>query len=146
MELGCHAGLVGVLGQDAALAAARQVALKVTTFAGAEIDRWASEMETLSTEGYAAEIRDLFGADIRRDLAAAAVQTVGQVESIRLSEFDGSTGVAFAVVQQTYSSRGQPQSVSDILRMEIAVERVGGEWLVSDVAVLGPTTLVPDEN
>jgi hypothetical protein len=68
---------------------------------------------------------------------------VGEVTSSFVQSADDDAAVVFAVVRQTFSSAAQERPVSDELRMEITLVRVNGEWLASDVAVLGPSVISP---
>jgi hypothetical protein len=119
------------------------VALRVTTFEGSDIDDWVSDTQSLSTGDYAQEVAERFDPTIRQGLADAQVQSVGTVLSAFVQDVRDETATVFAVMRQTYTSALQPQQVSDELRMEIELTLVEGEWLASDVAVLGPSTITP---
>ncbi|WP_108664698.1 hypothetical protein [Euzebya rosea] len=119
------------------------VALRVTTFEGSDIDDWVTDTQSLSTGDYAREVAERFDPAIRQGLADAQVQSVGTVLSAFVQDVRDETATVFAVMRQTYTSALQPQQVSDELRMEIELTLVEGEWLASDVAVLGPSTITP---
>lgn len=129
--------------REAVLDAGEVVALRVTTFTGAEIDGWVADTQALATGDYADEVATLFDPTIRQGLAEAEVQSVGEVLNSFVQEVDGDRAVVFAVMRQTYTSALQAQAISDELRMEIGLERVEGEWLAADVAVLGPSQITP---
>lgn len=131
--------------REAVLEAGELVALRVTTFQGADIDAWVADTQALSTGTYAEEVATLFDAEIRAGLAEAEVESVGEVLSSFVQDIDDDEAMVFAVMRQTYTSAVQPTAISDELRMEIELEYVDGEWLASDVAVLGPSTIAPIE-
>lgn len=126
-----------------ALEAGEVVALRVTTFDGATIDQWVADTQTLATGDYADQVADLFDTEIRQGLADAQVQSVGEITASFVQSVDEEEAVVFAVVRQTFTSAAQPRPVSDELRMEIRLQRVDGEWLAADVAVLGPSVINP---
>ncbi len=125
------------------LEAAEIMALRVTTFSGESIDDWVADTQSLATGDYADEVATLFDVEIRQGLADNQVQSVGQVTSSFVQEVDDDRAIVFAVLRQTFTSLNQPQPISDELRMEIGLQRVDGEWLTSEVAVLGPSTVSP---
>ena len=129
--------------REAVLDAGEVVALRVTTFTGAEIDAWVDDTQALSTGGYAEEVAALFDPTIRQGLAEAEVQSVGEVLNSFVQDIAGDRATVFAVLRQTFTSNLQEQAVSDELRMEVRLVEVDGEWLAEDVAVLGPSTITP---
>lgn len=129
--------------REAVLDAGSLMALRVTTFSGDSIDEWVADTQSLATGTYAEEVATLFDVEIRQGLADNQVQSVGQVTSTFVQDVEDDRATVFAVVRQTFTSLNQPQPISDELRMEIALERVDGEWLTSEVAVLGPSTVSP---
>lgn len=125
----------------AVLDAGEVIALRVTTYEGGAIDDWVTDTQSLSTGEYAREVASLFDPDIRAGLAEAEVESVGEVISSFVQDINGDAATVFAVLRQTYQSNVSPRPTSDELRMEIQLTRVDGEWLASDVAVLGPSAL-----
>lgn len=129
--------------QAEVLEAGEIIALRVTTFDGGDIDAWVSDTQALATGEYAAEVARLFEPEFRASLAQAQVVSVGEVIDSFVQRIDGDDSLVFAVVRQTYTSALQPTAISDELRMEIAMERIDGAWLASEVQVLGPSTITP---
>ncbi len=129
--------------RDAVLDAGETMALRVTTFTGDQIDEWVADTQSLATGTYADEVATLFDAEIRAGLADNQVQSVGEITSSFVQDIEGDQATVFAVMRQTFTSLNQPTPIADELRMEIILSRVDGEWLTSEVAVLGPSTVNP---
>jgi Mce-associated membrane protein len=129
--------------REAVLEAGQIMALRVTTFDGATIDEWVADTQRLATGTYAEEVAALFEPEVRQGLAVNEVQSVGELTSSFVQDVDGDRATVFSVLRQTFTSNAQPQPISDELRMEIALQRVDGRWLASEVAILGPSIISP---
>jgi Mce-associated membrane protein len=129
--------------RQAVLDAAEVMALRITTFEGATIDRWVTDTQSLATGEYAQEVAGLFDPTVRQGLRDNQVQSVGEITSSFVQDLDEDEATAFLVLRQTFVSASQPTPLSDELRMELELQRVDGRWLTSDAAVLGPSTVAP---
>lgn len=118
---------------------AELIATQVTTFRGEEIDDWVSETQALAVDEYAEQVDGLFDADFRQTLRDNDVESTGTVESAYIQEMEGDDAVAFVVARQESMNTLRDDPVVDELRMEIELKLVGGEWLASNVEVLGPS-------
>ena len=132
--------------RNAVLDAGEVVGLRVTTFEGATIDAWVEDVQSLATGSYADEVAQVFDATVRQGLADNEVVSVGEVLNSFVQEVDGDRATVFVVLRQTYTNAAQPRSISDELRMEIRLTRIDGDWLASEVAVLGPSVITPVED
>jgi hypothetical protein len=131
-------------------ATARELALRLTTFEGERIEEWVAEARARATDDYAREIADLFDAEFRNTLRETGAVSRGEIADLFVQDIDGDEAGAFAVVRQTIMTEHLDGPVEEELRMDIALQRVDGEWLVSDVEVLaatqrGVTPEVPEE-
>lgn len=123
-------------------AEATTLAARLTTFTGEDIENWLAEMERNATGEYAEQLDQIFDQQQRDNLRDAQVESVGDVENLYVQDVNGDEATAFAVVTQTYVNVNTPGPVEDHQRMEIGLQRVDGEWLVSSVIVLGPAGVV----
>jgi type II secretory pathway pseudopilin PulG len=124
---------------DAALERGEEIAEQVTTFRGDNIEEWVTETQALATGNYADDVDSLFNEEFRQALKENEVESEGAVESAYLQELDGDSAVVFVVARQVSTNTLRDEPVEDELRMEIELRHEGGEWLASDIAVLGPT-------
>lgn len=115
---------------------ARELALRLTTFEGEQIEGWVEDVRELSTGEYARQVDGLFSQDFRDALRDAQAVSRGELIDLFVQGIDGDEAVAFALVRQTIANIHLADPVQDELRMEIALSRVDEEWLVSGVAVL----------
>jgi Mce-associated membrane protein len=122
----------------AAEALASDFAVHLTTFDGEHIDAWVDETQAWATGTYAQQLTQLFDPELRAALREAEVSSQGTVLNLFVQEASGDEATVFAVVVQQVENRFSEQPFSDELRMEITLQRDDGDWLVSDVAVLGP--------
>lgn len=122
--------------REAVRSTARELALRLTTFEGAQIEEWVAATQELSTGDYADEVTRLFDQEFRDALRDADAVSRGELIDLFVQDIDGDEALAFAVVRQTIANRHLADPVEDELRMEISLERVDDEWLVSNVAVM----------
>lgn len=119
--------------------AAEVMAAQVTTFEGATIDEFVEDVRALATGEYADQVTELFNADFREALRENEVRSVGEVTRSFVQDLDGDEAEVFVVVRQTSVNAVLDEPVEDELRMDLTLAREDGRWLVSDVAILGPT-------
>ena len=122
--------------------AARTAATRLTTFEGTDIEDWyASALETATGE-YGEQLREVFNQETRDQLRDIEAVSRGEVENLFIQEVQGDEARAFALVTQTSANTSTADPVEDSLRMDITLRRVDGEWLASEVAVLGPSGVI----
>jgi Mce-associated membrane protein len=126
--------------RDEVRLAATELALRLTTFDGENIEEWVSEMQDLSTGEYSEQITTIFDQNLRDALREADAVSRGEVvdDNLFVQSLDGDEARVFAVVRQTIANEELEDPVQDELRMQIDMTLVDGEWLTSDVSVLGP--------
>lgn len=118
--------------------AAEVIAARVTTFEGATIEDFVSEVADLATGDYAEQVAELFDAEFRAALREGEVESVGQVLRSFVQRMEDGEAEVFVLVRQTSINAALEEPVEDELRMELTVVREDGRWLASDIAVLGP--------
>jgi Mce-associated membrane protein len=119
---------------------AQEIAKQVTTFEGATIDQWVEETAAMSTGDYAEQVKRLFDQQFKTALRENEVTSEGTIVNTFTQNIDGNEAKAFVLARQTSRNAQRSQPVEDELRMEITMQREEGEWLASQVAVLGPST------
>lgn len=122
--------------------AANTVALRLTTFEGENIEDWYSEIRSISTGKFAEQLSQVFNQQTRDTLREIGVVSVGEMQDLFVQDVDGDQAKAFALVKQTYVNSSTTDPVEDHQRIDMTLERVNGEWLASEVAVLGPNGVI----
>lgn len=128
--------------RTAVRAAGQDLALRLTTFEGENIEEWFASASQQATGEYAQQLTDVFNQASRDALREIEVVSRGEVENLFVQDVDGDEASVFAVVKQTYVNNTTPDPVEDELRLDITLELEDGEWLASEVAVLGPAGVV----
>jgi Mce-associated membrane protein len=121
---------------------ATSLVLSLTTFEGERIEDWVADAQSRATGEYAEQLSTLFDQGLRDALREQQVESRGEVTRLFVQDIDGDEASVFALVRQTTINAMISDPVQDELRMDITMERVDGQWLASDVAVLGPAGLV----
>jgi Mce-associated membrane protein len=111
----------------------------IATFSGENIDDWVAETQERATGNYAEQVDELFDEELRAALRELEVESQGELVNLFVQELDGDEATLFALVRQRVSNAVAEEPFEDELRMELQLGREDGEWLVSDVAVLGPS-------
>lgn len=120
--------------------AARDFAIALTNFDAATIDADFDRIVDAATGDFAEEADRFYDEQIRADLRDAQASSQSEVRSLYVQDFAGDRGTVFAVVDQTVVNNLSPQPVTDTLRVELGMARVGGEWKVRTVEVLDAPT------
>lgn len=123
---------------DAARERAEVVAEQVTTFRGAQIDRWVAATQELATGDYAEQVSGLFDDEFRQALRENEVESEGEVQRAYVQKLEGDTAEVFVVARQTSTNVLRDEPVEDELRMDITLRHENDEWLASNIAVLNP--------
>lgn len=121
---------------------ARTVALRLTTFEGENIEEWYTATLETATGEYGQQLRDVFGQATRDQLREIEAVSRGEIDDLFVQDVNGDEARAFALVTQTYANTSTANPVEDHLRMDITLQKVEGEWLANEVAVLGPAGVV----
>jgi hypothetical protein len=110
----------------------------LATFSGENIDEWVAETQERATGNYAEQVDELFDEELRAALRELEVESQGELVNLFVQELAGDEATLFALVRQTVRNAVAEEPFEDELRMELQLAREDDEWLVSDVAVLGP--------
>lgn len=121
---------------------ATRLALRLTTFEGANIEEWYRQTRQTATGAYEQQLQQIFNQQTRDTLRSIEVVSRGEVEDLFVQDISGDEAKVFALVKQTYVNASLENPAEDHQRMEITLKRVNGRWLASDVAVLGPDGVV----
>ncbi len=135
---------------DAQASQAKQVAqlflLKFTNFKPSTIQSDFRALQSFATGNFAQQAAHNFGnVGLRQQLVQAQVQSKGTIQHIYVQSLNGDKAQVFAVVNQSYTNAQQVQAgnpmLQDVLRLEIDLAKVSGNWKISDVLVLsGPSS------
>jgi hypothetical protein len=110
----------------------------LATFSGETIEEWVAETQERATGNYAEQVDQLFDEELRAALRELEVESQGELINLFVQELAGDEATLFALVRQTVRNAVAEEPFEDELRMELQLAREDDEWLVSDVAVLGP--------
>lgn len=124
--------------RQAVRAAAADVVVRLTTFDGATLQSWIDETRRLSTGRYADQVEALFDQQLRDELRARRAVSRGEVVDVFVQEIEGDGATALVIASQTIDNDALDQPLVDRLHLDLALERVDGRWLASDLAVLRP--------
>lgn len=117
---------------------AEVIAARVTTFEGESIEEWVAETRALATGAYARQLDDVFDQELRDALRENEVESVGTIQRSFVQSIEDDEAEVFVLARQSSVNAQREQPVEDELRIEIQLRREDGEWLASDIAVLGP--------
>jgi Mce-associated membrane protein len=118
--------------REAALGAARQVALDLVNLNTGTVDQAVDRLANSATEAFKPELTKQAEA-IRQTVAQAKVSAQGTVSEAALSQSDTGRAVALAAVQATVSNAESPAGQPRQYRFRISLERIGDRWLVSNL-------------
>jgi hypothetical protein len=116
--------------------AARSFAVALTNFDAATIDADFDRIVEFATGDFAAEADRFYDDEIRTQLRDARATSRSEIRDLYVQRFDGASGSVFVVVDQTIANDLSPRPVTDVLRIDLGLRLVEGEWLVSSVDVL----------
>lgn len=122
--------------QSAMAATARDFLVALTNFDGATVDRDFDTIVSYASGDFAAEADRFFGSDVRAALKEVQAASRGEIRSLYVQDFSGDRGRVFAVVDQTIANNRFPAPQADELRLDLGLQRSGGEWAIYDVKVL----------
>lgn len=120
----------------AALAAARQEALNLTSIDGRDIDADLQRVLDGATGGFKTDFAAR-AKDLKTVLTENAVVAEGRVLEAALVRSDGSTATALVVVDSDVKNKATPAGRSNTYRMQLDLERHRGRWLTSALQFVG---------
>jgi Mce-associated membrane protein len=120
----------------AALAAARQEALNLTSIDGKDIDADLKRVQDGATGGFAKDFAQRAN-DLKSVLTANAVVAEGRVIDAALVRGDLDTATVLVVVDSTVKNKAVPSGRANTYRMQLDLERHGGRWLTSALQFVG---------
>jgi len=116
--------------------AGREFAIALTNFDASTIDADFDRIVDFATGDFAEEADRFYDEEIRSQLREAQATSRSEIRDIYVQSFAGDTGVVFFTADQTVANNLSPQPLTDTLRVELGMARVGGDWKVRTVEVL----------
>lgn len=120
----------------AALAAARQEALNLTSIDGRDIDADLKRVLDGATGGFKTDFEQR-SKDLKSVLAENQVVAEGRVLEAALVRADNETATALVVVDSNVKNKAAPSGRSNTYRMQLDLERHNGRWLTSALQFVG---------
>jgi Mce-associated membrane protein len=120
----------------AAIGAARQEALNLTSIDGKDIDADLKRVQDGATGGFAKDFADR-AKDLKTVLAENAVLAEGHVIDAALVRGDLDTATVLVVVDSTVKNKAAPAGRQNTYRMQLDLERHGSRWLTSALQFVG---------
>ena len=120
----------------AALAAARQEALNLTSIDGRDIDADLARVVAGATGGFKTDFEQR-SKDLKSVLTENQVVAEGRVLEAALVRADDSTATALVVVDSNVKNKATPAGRSNTYRMQLDLERQGDRWLTSALQFVG---------
>jgi len=120
----------------AALAAARQVAINLTSIDTTDIDADLKAVLDLATGGFRTDFAQR-AEDLKKVLAANNVIAKGEVLEAALVRADDASATALVVVDSTVRNKAAPQGRANTYRMQLDLEKRNGRWLTSTLQFVG---------
>jgi Mce-associated membrane protein len=120
----------------AALVAARQEALNLTSIDGRDIDADLKRVLDDATGGFKADFAQR-SKDLKTVLTENQVVAEGKVLEAALVRSDTQTATALVVVDSNVKNKAAPQGRSNTYRMQLDLEKHGNRWLTSALQFVG---------
>ncbi|HZP15286.1 MAG TPA: hypothetical protein VFA96_05655 [Nocardioides sp.] len=115
-----------------------------TNFNANTLDSQFNQVQTMATGDFADQWRKYAATNVRATLASVQATSRGQIRFIAVESVDSSNATTFAEIDQTIANLKFSHPEQDVLRLTLTLQRVSGQWKVSEVTVLqGPAALVP---
>jgi Mce-associated membrane protein len=122
--------------RGAALGAARQEALNLTSIDGRDIDNDLRRVLDGATGGFRTDFQQR-SQDLKTVLTENAVVAEGHVIDAALVRGDLDTATALVVVDSTVKNKAAPAGRANTYRMQLDLERHGSRWLTSALQFVG---------
>jgi hypothetical protein len=134
--LGWSSARSATTAENAAAASARNLVVALTNFDPGTVSADFQRVKAMSTGAFGSQADKFFGSSIGKELSQAGAASRGRIDALEVQTVAGGRASVFAVVSQTYLNDKQKTPISDVLRLVIGLDDVGGNWLVSSVQVL----------
>ena len=123
-------------GRAAAVGAARQEALNLTSIDGRDIDADLKRVQDGATGGFAKDFSQR-AKDLKSVLTENEVIAEGHVIEAAIVRGDGDTATVLVVVDSTVKNKAVPSGRANTYRMQLDLERHGSRWLTSALQFVG---------
>jgi hypothetical protein len=123
--------------QDAAvLSASRAFLNDLTNFNAKSIDADFGAITSMATGTFSGQAKKFFDSAIRTDLERALAESQGQIRNLYVQSDSGGSASVYGVIDQVYVNNKISTPQSDVLRVLVDLQMVGGTWKISDVTTL----------
>jgi hypothetical protein len=106
------------------------------------VDSDFNALTAMATGPFRTQANGFFNSTIRKQLATAAASSRGNIRALYVEKesADQTTASIYAVVDQTYANNKSTSLGSDVVRLTADLQKVAGNWKISDVTVLEGAT------
>jgi hypothetical protein len=127
--------------QDPAMTgAARAFLTDLTNFNAKTIDADFNSITSMATGTFSGQATKFFNSSIRAELQNALAESRGQIRNLYTQSDNGDQAAVYGVIDQVYVNNKISTPQSDVLRVVVNLQKVGGNWRISDVTVLEGAT------
>lgn len=129
--------------QDPAVKAAATTFLTdFFNFTPKTVDADFNAVTAMATGPFRTQANGFFNSTIRKQLETADASSRGSIRALYVENesSDQTTASIYAVVDQTYANNKSTSLGSDVVRLTADLQKVNGNWMISDVTVLEGAT------
>ena len=120
--------------------AARSFLTDLTNFNAKTIDADFNSITSMATGTFSGQATKFFNSSIRAELQNALAESRGQIRNLYTQSDNGSQAAVYGVIDQVYVNNKISTPQSDVLRVVVNLQKVQGNWKISDVTVLEGAT------
>jgi ABC-type transporter MlaC component len=120
--------------------AARSFLTDLTNFDAKTIDADFNSITSMATGTFSGQATKFFNSSIRTELQNALAESRGQIRNLYTQSDNGSQAAVYGVIDQVYVNNKISTPQSDVLRVVVNLQKVRGNWKISDVTVLEGAT------
>jgi hypothetical protein len=124
----------------AMISAGRTFMTDLTNFNAKSIDADFNAINAMATGAFSGQATKFFNSSIRSELQDALAESRGQIRNLYVQSDNGSQAALYVVDDQVYVNNKITTPQSDVLRVVLNLQKVGGVWKISDVTVLEGAT------
>jgi Mce-associated membrane protein len=119
-------------GQQAAIAAGKTAVLDLTTVNYQNPGAWSAKLKPLAVGQFLSVVNNSANG-FKEILSQGKVQTTGQIQSVGVEKYSGTTATLAILAYETVKNSQTPQGSERAYRMRVSMVQSGSKWLVSNV-------------
>jgi Mce-associated membrane protein len=119
-------------GQQAAIATAKTAVLDLTTVDYQNPGAWSAKLKPLAVGQFLSVVNNSSNG-FKEILAQGKVQTTGQIVSVGVEKYSGTTATLAILAYETVKNSQTPQGSQRAYRMTLSMVQSGSKWMVSNV-------------